>query len=343
LDFSALTGYFFSMKNLFFKTIFIFSFLIILNGCAGRPQPSSIPTDGTSATEIAIAIAGGAIQAASPVGTQASFKMRREPSKLKLFAQYLTTFSFMSEAQAWINSPNACPNIQNSVPVMAPTSCLSGAGGKTITYGLANCHYVGALGAWGGQQFITLTSNSATTLACSSGYPFVANDTFTRSWGLGSSRAAVSGVVVLVDTSGGTSGVINPILTTGETVTVGATNSIVVNGVHLAASLGNYIVWDFTVQTASGSPIVVNSTTGAVTSGIISTENNKAGYTAKTDISNLTFAPGCCYPLNAEVTTTFSVSAGSTVAAPAPEVMDFGSKCGVAKFNNQLITLQECF
>jgi hypothetical protein len=341
--FSQRFGYFFCMKQ-FTYALILFLFGILL-GCAGRTSTTAKPVDPTSVTEVVVGAVGGIINATSSVGTPAFYRPDDKNSFASKIAKFFKNLSPISEASAWINPTGICPSIQFSSqttpPLSAASTCL--VSGKQIAFGLSNCNYASSIGVWGGVEFFTLDSSTAgTSLACKVAFPFQANDRVRRSFGPGTARVSLHNLVVLVDTSGIQSGWSAPVGVTGETITYGANNLVSIDGVHLAASMGGFVVWDYTINTPSAMTVV--AATGAVTTGSVTSQLNTGDLVTEkvgtTNLAGITFAPGCCWPTAGTVTTSFVGYKGGVFPS---ESMTFVTPCGTATLDGRPVTLEQCF
>jgi hypothetical protein len=140
----------------------------------------------------------------------------------------------------------------------------------------------------------------------------------------------------LLDTSGGINGTSPPVATTGETITyTGSPNrTIQITGIHVAASILSYIVWDY-VATATTSPINVDGG-GNAASGAVAMQNLLTNVTSTSTITTpLNFTAGCCMATGGTITTSFS--AGTT------ETLTMTGTCGAATLNGNPITLNHCW
>jgi hypothetical protein len=122
--------------------------------------------------------------------------------------------------------------------------------------------------------------------------------------------------------------------------------TVIVNGSHLTGTVDiggkSTKIWDHTV-TASG--IAVTGAAGArVANGTVVVQHNLLHYTSTTTFTNVGYGePGCCFPTEGSVSTTYSKGAytGKT------ETLTFSNACGEATLTDATgasasITLQYC-
>jgi len=305
---------------------------LYLLACPGPPGPVVPPVDSTSVSELAEALVSGAVNATISSGTQA----RLWPASKKQMTLLNEIKSDMNPVQtAWGQRIAASPCPTNQLPggAVPPGTCILGSNTQTIPYPICNFPGQGQTVTWSGNEIFTKVSGP-TALSCTSFPAFTNLDVLTRTFSTPTSRMTPNSLIVVVDTSGQLNGFGPIVAASGETISyTGATaRTIVLNGVHLIASVFGYIVWNYMM---TSNTINVDGT-NTVTSGVVSAQDLILKRTATITLTGLTYSAGCCTPTGGTVTTAFSDGS-------AAENLAFTATCGAATLNGAPITLNHCF
>lgn len=291
--------------------------LLTFNGC-GKSDSSSVE----SASELAAAAAVGGSQGGSNVG----YNMSNPPPTL--LAKMQSALNPVSEAFAAV----ACPYYQAGSTVCA---------GNAVTFNYANCSFGANAATWAGSQTLSF---SGTATCNTNTLPLTgAGAVLTRTFGSGTTRTSAGGVVVNLDSS--TPSGFSSSVSGGFTIngTAGGHN-VVINGLHMVASVGGVTRWDHTVNTDPANPLSVTFSGGSRTfnSGIVVVQHNLAKYVANASISNVVVAAGSCFPSSGSVTTTFVAGSKS-----GTETLKFNGGTSATLTNpdgsTASVTLTHCF
>lgn len=282
------------------KTSYV-SFIILLSGiiissCNKSDSSDLNTTDSSSASELVSSSVSGAVSSSSSTGSLTFLEKQNN------FKEYLTKF-LTNYAYA-----------ANSCPTPSSTACT----GNNIVLTYSNCNFGSSAATWNGSQTLTFTSGCGWTPGAV---------TFTRTFSSGTTRTSAAGVVVTLDTTNA-SGYSSQV-SGGSTITVSAfpARTIVINGIHLTATVisqkGKTItLWDHTISSGT-----ITVTAGLGVTGTVTLQHNLAKYTA-TSTLNLTYTTGCVHPTSGTITTTLSGSKRGT------ETLTFSSNCGQATLTN---------
>lgn len=119
----------------------------------------------------------------------------------------------------------------------------------------------------------------------------------------------------------------------GETLTCNnaacTTQTLVISGSHLTATVANQKLWDHTVTTNPGLTITTNAFNEYTVSGTVMVQHNIAKIESTSTFNNVVYGGvngDCCFPTSGSVVTTYN--AGSKKGES--ETMTFSSTCGEA-------------
>ncbi len=174
-------------------TISIASFIVIvaaatLSGCPGKLAPTTPITSPITMSEIAEAVASGAVNSTYSSGSMARYipKSPRAVALSKIIESYLNP---IPKAEAALTT-GLCPTLQSGQVgvLVANASCIvgnnsSGAVNSLETLTWAPCNMSLPLGTWsGGSNFSLVSTGSGTQMTCTGFPPFAAGDVVTRSF-----------------------------------------------------------------------------------------------------------------------------------------------------------------
>jgi hypothetical protein len=146
--------------------------------------------------------------------------------------------------------------------------------------------------------------------------------------------------------STGWTGYLNLTESTGETIVFGAggARTIRINGLHIAAEISGYVVWDVTVSTVNpvtlaAGTLSVDGANNVSAGGTIYIQNNRSLYTVASQVTtSLGYTTGCGVP------TSGAMSTSSISGAFSAETMSFTATCGNATYNGATaVTLMQSY